>query len=749
MLIKFLNKLLRNPTRASTIDEARMHIAKGDYQGAQECIERLSARHPQRIAFQQCLLAEIEFHQGRDAQAELMYKNVLLSEPAFAEAHYGLSLVFAEANQLDSALEHAIFAKSLMPEEARYLGQLAYCYMRMDGYPAAEGLLRMALRFNPKDKHIWNNLAIMMRVKGQPAEAKAAWLQALEIDPDFAKARENMRMLDEEIEQAHFDVKVIRRDELTDGEEYTPPEGSRMPWREIHRLLKLDQWDAALNLAEEHLPETPSTVEVIEQAHLYNKAADPQAATELLVAYLNRHSEDGKVWRALGELCLSRDFFALSIDSLRKAIECGESNARVHASLGAALHGRKRYNEGLSQFQIAYTLDPTVSNRKNLAAALIMCCRYDEALEVYETLLQTGEASEAEIRGNLAVCYSYLGRFSEAEEVLNQIIEHEVHDPAFRMMRAIVHLLHGRWKSGWLDYVWRGVGSASTMRILPFAKWRGEPLAGKSLVILAEQGLGDQIMFASCLPDLLRENPARVVFEVNERVATTLQRSFPACEVVPTRQKKDLEWVSDLGAMDYFVPLANLPMYCRNQDADFPGTAYLQADPLRVAYWTAELEKSGPRPWIGFSWKGGTEITRTAIRTTTIEQFQPLAARHGGTWVCLQYGKVDEDVARANLGGFPVAYWAEAIADLDEFAALVAALDAVVTVCNTTVHFAGSLGVPTIVVAPHIPEWRYGVNFSKLPWYPDVRVLRQPVPNQWDEVFALASDVLACTRLGD
>lgn len=739
MLFKLIRSFLRNQVHASTVDEVREHIAQGNYKAAEDCSSKLSMRQPDRDACIQCLQAEMLFRQGSDVAAEEMYKRVLLSAPAFAEAHYGLSLVYAESAQLDSALEHAIFSKSLSPEEPRYLGQLAYCYMKMDGYPAAEGLLRLALRFDAKNKHLWNNLAIVMRVKGLPAEAKAAWLQALEIDPSFAKALDNMRILDQEIESARLEVKVVRSDEREDRMEYTPPEHSLMPWPEIQRLLKLQQWDAALNLAEETCPQDPSTAEVIELALLYCKAADYHAATELLGAYLDKNPLDGAVWSALGEVWLSRDMFALALGPLRKAQECGVLDGRIHALVGAALHGVEQYSEGLAEFQAAYALDGSIANQKRLAVALLMSCRYEEALGMYESLLEKGEASENELRGNLAVCYSYLGRFPEAEHILNEIIDNQAHDPAFRMMRAIVHLLHGRWRQGWQDYAWRGVGRGSTMRTLPFAKWRGESLTGKSLVILAEQGLGDQIMFSSCLPDILCQAPARVVFEVNERVAATLKRSFPECEVVPTRQKKDLEWVADLGAMDYFVPLANLPMYFRNQDSDFPRVSYLKPDPLRVAYWIEQLEKSGPRPWIGFSWKGGTEITRAVVRTTSIEQFQPLATKHGGTWICLQYGKVIDSVARANAQGFSMAYWPEAISDLDEFAAIISALDAVVTVCNTTVHFAGALGVPTIVVAPRIPEWRYGIDLSTFPWYPNVQVLRQDQAGSWDQVFDAAN----------
>lgn len=742
MIIELLKHFLRLGAARPGVLQIRELIEQGRISEAKPLANGLLTTTEDSAHAKACLLGEIAFREHQDSEAEAAFRQVLLKAPAYAEAHYGLSLVLAEAGKSDLALEHALFAKNFFPENSKYLSQLGYCYMLLKGYPAAEGILRTALKTNPKDKTAWNNLAIVLRVKGLPAESKVALLQALEIDPTYKQALTNMALLDEEIAESGMSVNIWKSSVEDSMAGYQPPMDSGMPWEIIQRLFVSGEKAAALNLAESNLPEAPSTEEVCALANLYLNASEPESAVELLEGFLVNKPEEGAAWNVLGELWLTRNMAAAAIAPLQRAIGCGVEGANVHANLGSALHTSERYSEGLAEFKLACHLDPSPGFKKRMAAALTMCCEYQAAMDLYDEMLAAGDVEAHQVAANMAVCQVYLGRFEEALPLIDSIIETEAHDPAFRMMRATIHLMEERWEPGWKDYVWRGVGHSANFRTLPFSKWKGEPLEGKSIVILAEQGLGDQIMFASCLPDVLQLKPARVVVEVHQRVANTLSRSFPECEIIPTRQKKDLEWVAELGPIDYFLPLADLPLLFRKRAPDFPAVPYLKVDTKRVEFWRERLATSGPRPWIGFSWKGGTELTRSVMRTTDIDSFAMLEQRHAGTWVCLQYGNVQSSLNQAMANGFPVAYWEDAISDLDDFAALTSALDIVITVCNTTVHFAGALGKPTLVIAPRVPEWRYGRSFSHLPWYPDVQVLRQQVDSDWGSLFQTTSRLL-------
>lgn len=741
MIGRLLQRVFHSANRHVTVDAIREILQRRQFEEAQSAIAQLHPDTPHRILVHLCLLGELAYMKRQDELAERHFKEVLSQSPDFADAHLGLSMIFADAGKLDAALDHALFARNLNATEPRILGQLGYCYMLVGGYPAAESHLRQALQRDPINTRFLNNLAISLRSRGELDQARQNWQQALAYDPTFESARDNLRQLDQDLTEIGFeapppsDVASLSPKAPSLSLTYGP-----INWVALTAQAQAGQTDAAINTAERLLPSTPCVEDVLALCKLYQIAGDWDSAFERLEQLAVDHAETAEVWRALGEAHLRSDQPTRALTDLRRAESLGISDASLYDELATTLHRLERYQEASAEARRACALNNSTRSRKLLASTLVMCCEYEEAAAIYQGL------EEEDVRfpvANRAVCLGYLGQFDEALARLNGADAEQLQDPSIRMLRGQFHLIQGHWAKGWDDYAWRAHSQTRNFRTLPFERWRGEPLQGKSLVVLAEQGLGDQIMFASCLPDILAQSPRHVVLEANQRIAPTLARSFTSMTIVASPQKSDLAWVKDLGPMDHFLHLADLPRYLRNDDDHFPRQPYLVADPQRVAYWRSRLQASGPRPWIGFSWKGGTELTRTRLRTTGIEAFQPIARETKGTWVSLQYGDVTVALADASASGFVPCHWPEAIADLDEFAALVAALDVVITVCNTTVHYAGALGKSTLVLAPRIPEWRYGVSFSHMPWYTDVEVLRQSERGEWGSVIDLAIERLS------
>lgn len=728
---------IRELIAARNLDEARRLLPRVHRQTPQAEVERL------------CLEAELAFHANDDVQADALYRAALTRAPGFAEAHYGLSLIMAEAGQLDSALEHALFARIAAQSEPRFLAQLGYCYLRLEMYPAAEAPLRQALKLRPTDKHAWNNLGVVMRQRPHVAEAKACFLQALVLDPGNRLAQDNLRQLDDEIAAAGWDASVVDRRTAPVGDlaQWTAEWGLPPEWEPVAAHLNAGRHDEAINLAEElaaAFPEDPASAVAL--AVVYARHAEHDSALDVLQRCAESFPDFAAGRLELGKLLLMLERPGPALGHLEAALDLQPGRADLHMLQALALHGLERYQESVVQLEQACELEPSVSVRKQLAAGLIMACRYPEAIAQYDEMLDQDQVPRNEVVGNYACALAYAGRQDEALGFLDEALSHHSFDPALRMMRAIIHLLHERYGQGWDDYEWRNFSNPRNFRVLPFAKWRGEPLEGKRIVVLAEQGIGDQVMFASCIEDLVRQGCAKVVVEAMHRVAKTLARSLPDCEVISTSQKKDMGWATEVQA-DYYIPLADLPKHFRRERAQFPGKPFLRPDPERQAYWRQRLAERGPRPWIGVSWKGGTEVTRTVVRTAQVSHFCELARDLPGTWVSLQYGPVQAALEEARQGGLDLCHWSEGIEDLDEFAALVSVLDFVVTVCNTTVHYAGGLGRPTLVLAPDVPEWRYGFDFERMPWYPDVTVLRQPAPGDWTGLFQHARRRLQA-RLG-
>ncbi|WP_395059333.1 tetratricopeptide repeat protein [Polaromonas sp.] len=745
MLKQLVRTLFSSGKRFWTVEEIRGLIIEGDLVRAQEAANQLNAATVRRDLTRDCILAEIAFRQGRDADAEDGFRGVLKEAPGFADAHFGLSLLLLEQGDTEAAIEHAQFAKNVTPNDARYLAQLAFCQVTAGNFPSAELPLTQALRLNDKDKAAWNNLGLVYLAKQEPGDAHACFAKALKIDPGFTLALQNLAYLEGEMSDVGAVFTPIASSIELAGNTF--PDEERAPWRElwdeVDALRKAGQTDAALARAEAICTEWPDISDpVCELNALYGKLGDFRGGVDVLRAYLTRHPEDGQALAALGAALLGANENADALQSLNSAIEAGFENVKVLGDLAQCLSNLEKHAEALEIRRKVFELEPNFLHQALLAATLSTACFYDEAIALFDDLIEREPARRSVFLVSYSVAHAYSGNFEKALAMLNEALAIQPRDANLNLQRAQINLLLGNFAEGWAGYAYRGLAYSRQHRVLPFKKWRGQDIAGKCIVVLAEQGLGDQVMLASCLPDLLALGPARVVVEVIARVAPTLARSFPQCEIVHTKQDRGMEWATTIGEVDYFVPLGDLPQYFRNSVEAFPGQAYLKVDPERVAYWRKRLEATGPRPWIGVSWRGGLQATRRVLRSMSPSELAPMTAAVNATWISLQYGSVDEDLKIAASSNVMLTHWNEAIADLDEFAALIEALDCVVTVCNTTVHYAGALGKTVLVLAPHIPEWRYGLNTTHMPWYPDARVLRQPQHNDWPGVISEATQRL-------
>lgn len=309
-------------------------------------------------------------------------------------------------------------------------------------------------------------------------------------------------------------------------------------------------------------------------------------------------------------------------------------------------------------------------------------------------------------------------------------------DAKARLQSAYKNLQRGIYEPGWAEYEARFVVNGNA-RDLPQPLWRGERLDGKSILVHREQGIGDEIWFAACYPDLV-ELGARCTFTCDERLAALYRRSFPSSVVVPAATGV-ADWKSwREHAFDYQVPAGNVCRYLRREAASFGRRrSYLAADPVERSAWRARFDALGRGPKIGISWQGGIDLL--SLRQAPWETWHALLATPGVHFVNLQYGDARPvlDVIR-DRWGITVHDWPEIdpLLHLDAQAAQIAALDAVITVPNTTTHLASALGVPVWVL--FTPEWGcfWIVNGESLPWYPTAEVFARSRSSTWDDVVA-------------
>jgi hypothetical protein len=319
-----------------------------------------------------------------------------------------------------------------------------------------------------------------------------------------------------------------------------------------------------------------------------------------------------------------------------------------------------------------------------------------------------------------------------------------------RLNRALARLKLGRFEEAWPDYEARKCARGNYVpRALPLPEWKGQSLRGKRLLIYAEQGLGDQIMFASCVPDVLAQADSCMI-ECAPQLVALFKRSFPTAAIESQAHgDASLAGLAQAARIDYQVAIGSLPAQFRKRRSDFPGHAgYLRGEPARIDYWKHRLDALGPGLKIGISWSGGAPSTRGASRSTHLAEWLPILQQTACHFVNLQYGSAGAELRAITREQQMVIHdWPEAIANYDETAALVMALDLVISVQTALVHLAGALGKPAWVALQAACEWRYGGQDETMPWYPSVRLLRQAHPGDWQPVvMRIAEDVAQLAR---
>ena len=356
--------------------------------------------------------------------------------------------------------------------------------------------------------------------------------------------------------------------------------------------------------------------------------------------------------------------------------------------------------------------------------------------------LRSDDAELYDFRGSM---HQELGRLPEAFADFERALALRPDFPLARFHRAMARLLAGDFERGWDDYELRRLSSYHAQAFAGLPRWDGGALAGRTLLVTREQGLGDEIMFASILPELLAQD-GRCMLECDPRLLPLLRRSFPALTAFGTEPGGGLPASIAPAAIDAVIEAGSLPVLFRRRSADFPRHAgYLRADPSAVARWRERLAALGPGLKVGLSWTGGVRRTRRALRSLALEQLLPMLRTRSVRFVSLQYtadARAEVDALRARHG-IEVTHWPEAIDDYDQTAALVCALDLVVSVCTSLVHLGGALGRPVWVLAPLSPEWRYGAAGESMPWYPSVRLFRQTTYAEWEPVVGRVAKELA------
>lgn len=352
----------------------------------------------------------------------------------------------------------------------------------------------------------------------------------------------------------------------------------------------------------------------------------------------------------------------------------------------------------------------------------------EEAESCYQRALKLSRTKDLQAACllNLGALYVDNGLFERGEAITRALLKEDPEHVKALSNLGLCKLARRDW-SGWKEYH-RLIGSALRPRVVykDEPEWDGSP--GKTVVLYAEQGIGDEISFASMIPDAA-DICRKLIFDCDGRLAPLFRRSFPQVTVYGTRVK-DEKWAKEDREFDCSLPVGQLGEFFRTTDESFPGTAYLKPCPVRTQMW----KRTWTKPAIGIAWTGGVSRTNARNRQLKLQDFGPLFELDAH-FVSLQYkdaqGEIDTFRAEhpdIELVQYP---WATLTDDYDDTAALVASLDYVVCVQTAVAHTAGALGVPVSVLVPPATSWRYGTHGDRIPWYRSMTVIRQVKDQDW------------------
>ena len=430
-----------------------------------------------------------------------------------------------------------------------------------------------------------------------------------------------------------------------------------------------------------------------------------------------------------------------ALASYDKVLALKPDDADALYNRGNVLLSLKRHAEALASFDQAIAITPdhaqALSNRGD---ALLHLAKFEEALASYNRSLAI-KPDYAEVFSNRGNALQNLRRYQEALDSYGRALTLKPDHVDAHWNECLCRLYIGDFARGWEKYEWRWLiwQPEASKRGPSHTLWDGSYIDG-ALFVWGEQGLGDQILYAGML-DELRRQARKLVVVVERRLVQLFRRSFPGVEFI--EQSKNI----DTSHADVHVPMGSIGRYFRNRWEDFPlrRTGYLVPDHERAAGLRARLAGDG-RLLVGLSWISKVE-NWGVHKSARLSDFEPILKLPGIRFVDLQYGDTGEERSTVmKQTGVEVTRVEDVdnFEDIDGLAALISACDVVVTISNTTAHIAGALGKPVYLLAPYAlgTLWYWHFDRDVSPWYPTLRLFRQPANGDWASVIQRVAEEL-------
>jgi len=676
---------------------------------------------------------------GRLTEAALGYQQTLLQNPRHPQALVGMSLVALASNQAEAAVKMATAAVEVAPlmgtawvtlgqafkaAGRKELAESAYGQaIRLDGMnelarlglgelKIATGLVdeaiqqfELALRRNPALVAAHLGMGNALAVTGRNEEALERYGQALSFHPrlpeaEFAAGFVLTRMGRQKEAEIRYRRALVLRPDFAAA------------WMNLGGLLR------------------EQGREVYAEAALLRAV---ELRPDLVAGWIN-----------LAMLERERRRPAEAEAHLRKAFEMNPEQVETHIAWCQFLAAERDLPGAWGWLRWALARDPDQPEAVNMSGILLHTeGRFAEAIEAFDRAEALGHSAAPSNRGNTLLD---MGHMDEALRAHELAVERDPHHPGARYNLALTRLRLGDWQRGWQGYEarWSFREVHRVPRVFRQPRWQGEALAGRRILLHAEQGLGDTIQFCR-YANLVAARGGFPILQVQEPA----ERLLRSLAIVRGGLAGTTLLGQALPEFDLECPLMSLPAVFETtpETVPWPG-AYLGADPALVLdkrdkYPDVRLSYADQRALrVGLAWAGNPGYKADQHRSMDFKTLLPLLPAARVTWISLQKGPAVEQLSAA-IGNVFVWDGCSRDRDLAESAALMATLDLVITTDTCIAHLAGAMGKQVWVLLPHLSDWRWMQETETTPWYPTARLLRQPNPGDWESVIGRAIGDLA------
>ncbi|MGB0722558.1 MAG: tetratricopeptide repeat protein [Gammaproteobacteria bacterium] len=616
----------------------------------------------------------------------------------------------------------------------------------------AEQAYQQILELRPGLSLVHNNLGVLHHGQKHTDKALAHWLKALELQPDYADAHNNVGVVYLELDQPAKALEHFR----------TAMNAKGVPTVDVLRnigvsLTQLKDYDKALKIFEKASLLEPDHPEItVNRAKILDKLKRRKEAIKLIERARRKHPEHLELLNYGAVLLRAAKRFDEARVLFDQLVERAPEFDWGWNNFGALMYDQRQYDEALEYFSKARQSSPdNTAFIGNVGSALRALGRFDEALACYNEIIERSpggaiyrdrlhktlsaagktEAQIAEFeadldtRAKLAECldsrarvFNEAGRMEEAEQDVRRALELDPKRGQSHFHLGVIHMARGEYQKGWhhYDWRWRCEDLPLTPRDFKQPEWDGRPLPGKTLLVFAEQGLGDSVQFMRFLPQV-QARCGRVIFEHQKRLTGLIRDNLPVNVLV---QKG-----------------AALPPFAERCAAlSLPGVLGTEFDtvPMPYPYLFAPKDQKidiGSRGvlTVGITWRGNPDHASDVKRSMRLEQLAPLFKIGGIKWISLQRDITDEEQAMPGVAGH-LFHDPKLNESPQSTLATMAKLDLVITIDSFVAHLAGALGRHTWVLLHDVPDWRWKLEGDRSPWYANVRLIRQTRYRDWSNV---------------